>query len=166
MALRQNARRILFYTTVWLKGLDGALELLGSVLLLTVPASLIIGGVRLLTQDEIVEDPRDLVANYLRNLARHVVFTSNHFIAAYLFIHGVIKIALVWALLRRELWAYPPAMFVFAGLIVYQMYRFSLTCGWGLLALSGVDVVMVILVFLEYRALRSSRGGAVDRPRG
>lgn len=157
MTFWKNPRQTLFYAAVWLKGLDGALELLSSVLLLTVPASLIIHGVQFMTQDEIAEDPRDLVANYLRDAAHHIAFASNHFIAAYLFIHGVIKVVLVWALLRRKLRAYPPAIIVFAALIAYQIYRFSFTHGWGLLALSVLDLVMVSVIFLEYRALKGGR---------
>ncbi len=69
------------------------------------------------------------------------------------------KLLLVVALLRGELWAYPIAVVVFAGFILYQLYRFTLTHGLGLIALSLFDAVVIWLIWLEYRALRAGRTG-------
>ena len=59
--------------------------------------------------------------------------------------------------LARVLIAYPVSMVIFAGFIVYQLYRYTLTHGAGLLALSAFDFVVIGLIFLEYRALLRSR---------
>jgi uncharacterized membrane protein len=154
---RRNAREVLFLVSVWFKGIDGFLELIGGMALLAVTPGLILHVVRLLTQDEITEDPRDLVANALRHFARHLTFAGEHFMAIYLLVHGVVKVVLVWALLARALVAYPASMVIFAGFVIYQMYRYTFTHGAGLLLLSVLDVAVIVLVFLEYRALR--RGG-------
>lgn len=151
---RRSWRERLFLLSVWSKGLDGALELLGGVALLTVSPAFILRTVQFLTQDELVEDPHDLVANYLLGVAAPQSVARQHFMALYLLIHGIVKLALVWALLARVLRAYPIAMSVFAGFIVYQLYRYTLTGGLGLLVLSAMDVVVIALVLLEYRALR------------
>jgi uncharacterized membrane protein len=44
---------------------------------------------------------------------------------------------------------------VFGAFIVYQLYRFTFTHGIGLIALSVFDLVVIWLIWLEYRALRS-----------
>ena len=154
---RRGARETFFLLSMWLKGLDGLLELIGGAALFAMSPTLILHIVRFLTQDEIAEDPRDLVANALRRAARHLTFGTEHFMAIYLIVHGVIKFALVWALLARVLVAYPISMVIFAGFIAYQIYRYSFTHGMGLLALSAFDLVVIGLIFLEYRTLRRIR---------
>lgn len=156
--LRQRGwREILFLVSVWFKGLDGLLELLGGAALLSVSPGFVLGLVRLLTQDEIAEDPRDLVANALLRGASRLSLAGEHFMALYLIIHGVVKIALVSALLKRFLIAYPLSIVVFAGFVAYQLYRYTFTRGLGLLALTALDFVVIALICLEYRALRNSR---------
>ena len=154
---RHSWRERLFLLGVWLKALDGALELLGGVALLTVSPAFILQSVQILTQDEIVEDPHDLVANALLRLAAGLSMARQHFMALYLLVHGVVKIALVWALLKRVLMAYPLAILVFATFVAYQLYRYTLTGGLGLLMIAALDAVVIALVYLEYRALRQRR---------
>lgn len=159
VAWRQRSwRERLFLLSVLFKGLDGALELLGGIALLTVSPAFVLRSVQFLTQDEIVEDPHDLVANYLLHLAGRLSVASQHFMALYLLIHGVIKTTLVWALLDRVLIAYPLSIVAFVAFIAYQLYRYTLAGGFGLLLLSAVDVIVVTLVYLEYRVLRQARG--------
>ena len=133
------------------------MELLGGVALLMVTPAFVLQSVQFLTQDEIVEDPHDLVANTLLRLAERLSLARQHFMALYLLIHGVVKIALVWALLKRVLVAYPVAVLVFAAFIAYQLYRYTLTGGLALLALTALDVVVIALVYMEYRALSQGR---------
>ena len=68
-------------------------------------------------------------------------------------------LGLVWALLKHKLWAYPLSIIVFAAFIVYQLYRFTFTRGLGLIALSLFDLVVIWLIYLEYRALKQRRAG-------
>lgn len=55
---RRNAREVLFLVTVWFKGIDGLLELVGGMAHFAASPGLILHVVRFLTQDEITEDPR------------------------------------------------------------------------------------------------------------
>lgn len=128
--------------------------MLGGVALFAISPAFIVHVVAFLTQAEITEDPCDLVANYLRRAAVHLSLTGEHFISAYLVVHGVVKVGLVGALLKRKLRAYPLSIIVFAAFIVYQLYRFTLTRALGLIALSLFDLVVISLIYLEYRALK------------
>ena len=148
-------RELLFRASVLLKGLGAVLEIAGGIALWAVSPGLIVRLVGLLTQDEIAEDPRDLVANYLRHAASRLSIGSEHFLAIYLLAHGIIKIFVVVALLKSKLWAYPVAIIVFGGFITYQFYRFAITGGAGLIALSVFDLFVIWLIWLEYRALKS-----------
>jgi uncharacterized membrane protein len=152
-----RSRERLFRVGVALKGLDAALEIAGGIALLFVNPGFILRVVALLTQDELAEDPRDIVATRLLAAARGLSLGTEHFWAAYLLAHGVPKLLLVIALLRGELWAYPIAVVVFAAFILYQLYRFTLTHGLGLIALSLFDAIVIWLIWLEYRALQAGR---------
>ena len=152
---KAHVRELLFRISVALKGLHALLEVVGGIALWVVSPGLIVHVVGLLTQDEITEDPHDLVANYVRHSVSNYSVSSQHFIALYLFGHGIVKVILVAALLKDKLWAYPVAILVFGGYIVYQVYRFTLTGAVGLIALSVLDLLVILLVWLEYRAMKS-----------
>jgi uncharacterized membrane protein len=58
------------------------------------------------------------------------------FAAVFLLWHGVIKVGLVWALLRKQWWAYPLAIVAFGLFLAYQVYRYFHTRSVWLLVLS------------------------------
>lgn len=157
---RKRLIPVLFDIGIIAKGIDGVLEILGGVLLLLVNPAQIHRVMRLLTQHELSEDPRDVVAHYLLNSTRHLSSGAKEFAAMYLLWHGAVKVGLVTALLLKRYWAYPLAIFAFCAFLVYQLYRYSHTGAPVLLVLSGFDAVVIVLTFLEYRRLRSARGRA------
>jgi uncharacterized membrane protein len=152
---KSQLRERLFRVSVALKGLHAVFEVVGGIALLVISPAFISRTIEFLTQDEIAEDPRDRIANYLLDATHHLSLGSQHFAAFYLLSHGVIKAFLVAALLKSRVWAYPLALIVFAAFIAYQLYRFTFTHSAGLIALSLFDLVVIWLIWLEYRALRS-----------
>ena len=150
-----NTREVLFRLGVILKGLDGILELAGGIALWLVSPGIILRWVGLLTQDEVARNRHDVIAHHLRLALGHLV-TGKHFLALYLLAHGIVKILLVVALLKNRLWAYPVAIGVFGGFIAYQLYRFTLGGSAGLIVLSGFDLIVICLIWMEYRARKPS----------
>jgi uncharacterized membrane protein len=71
--------------------------------------------------------------------------------AIYLLAHGLVKVILVAALLKNQLWAYPWTIGFLGVFIVYQLYRLSLKPSVGLTALTIFDAVIVWLTWREYR---------------
>jgi uncharacterized membrane protein len=133
-----------------LKGLDGVLELLGGVLLLLVSRQKLVGWSVALTQHELSEDPKDFLATHLVDLAHHLSASVQVFAAAYLISHGAVKVVLVVAVLREKLWAYPWLIGFLLVFIGYQVYRFVLEPGWGLVLLTAFDLLIVWLTWHEY----------------
>ena len=147
-----------FAVGIILKGLDGVLEVVGGVLLLVVSPTTIDQLSRALTQHELSEDPHDFLATHLLHAASSLTGSSLEFGAAYLLLHGAVKIVLVGALLRDKIWAYPWMIAFLVVFIVYQLYRMTFAFSIGLLALTVFDVVVVWLTYREYgkqRAVRS-----------
>ena len=151
-----NERRIhrIFEISVLLKGAHALIECIGGLVLAFVSTSAIQNMVNAFTQDELVEDPNDFVATHLLRLAQDFTVSTQHFYAFYLLSHGVIKSFLVVGLLRNKLWAYPASLVVLGLFIVYQLYRFSYTNSFGLIVLTVFDVVVMALIWHEYRVVR------------
>jgi uncharacterized membrane protein len=139
---------------VIIKGVDGVLELVGAALLFFVKPGQIHRAVLLLTQHELSEDPQDRLAGYLVRAAEQLSLSGQLFASLYLLSHGVVKIALVWALLKSRLWAYPAAILIFTAFGVYQIYRFVNSHSVAMVVLTVFDVVVVALTWAEYRRLR------------
>ncbi|WP_301540654.1 DUF2127 domain-containing protein [Glutamicibacter halophytocola] len=150
-------RRLLdrtFYVGLILKGLNGLAELIsGTALLFTGPAK-IASWISVLTQHELSEDPQDFIARSLVNLSERLDVSATLFAAFYLLIHGLVKVVLVWAVLKNRLWAYPWLIGFLIAFILYQTYELIVNFSWVLLALTVFDVVIVLLTWREYQLHR------------
>jgi uncharacterized membrane protein len=155
-----NALDRTFRVSLVLKGLDGVLELVGGALLLLVSPNQINGVVRFLTQHELSEDPKDFVATQLLHLSGSLTASASLFGAVYLLLHGVVKVVLVWAVLRDRLWAYPWMMAFLLVFIVYQIYQLSISLTLWLILLTAFDLFIVWLTWVEYRKRRVKRNSA------
>ena len=139
------------------KGVNGAIELLGGLLLLFVTHAWIRHLAVSLTRVELSEDPHDFIATHLLHTTNGLTGNAVLFGAVYLLAHGAVKVVLVVALLLNELWAYPWMIVALLLFIGYQLYRISLTPTAGLIALTIFDVVILVLTWREFRQQRRIR---------
>jgi uncharacterized membrane protein len=144
-----------FRVSLILKGLDGVLELIGGILLLVVTPQQIGDLARALTQHELAQDPHDFVANSLLHATSHLSVSASLFGAIYLLLHGLVKIVLVWAVLKDKLWAYPWMIAFLLVFIVYQAYRILVAFSWGMVLLTAFDIFIVWITAREYRIHRA-----------
>jgi uncharacterized membrane protein len=145
---------VAFEIGVILKGLNGLLELIGGTLLLVFPPTSLQRFVVSLTQNELSRDPNDFVATHLRSAAEHLSVGQQTFAAIYLLSHGVIKAVLVYALIKDKLWAFPWAIAIFAAFGVYQMYRYVYEPSGWLIALTVLDVIVILLTWAEWQRVK------------
>lgn len=153
---KNKAIHILFQIGLIGKAVDGVLEIVGGTLLCFVNPEQINGIMRALTREELSEDPHDLIAGLLMRSVLHLSTGTKVFAAIFLLWHGVIKVGLVWALARKHWWAYPIAIVAFGLFLAYQGYRYAYTHSIWLLALSFLDLFVIVLTWLEYKRLRAS----------
>jgi uncharacterized membrane protein len=151
-----NERRIrqIFDVSILLKGAHALVECAGGLLLLVVSTQAIARLVGRLTQEELIEDPHDLIATHLLGWAQNFSVGTKTFYAVYLLAHGAVKLFLVVGLLRGRLWAYPASLAALGLFIVYQLYRYSHTGSVGLIALTVFDAFVMLLIWHEYRIVR------------
>jgi uncharacterized membrane protein len=144
----------LFRLAMLVKGVDGAVELLAALALLAVPAA----AVHRLVADVLARDllgPADgALAHRFTVAADAFADGGRTFAAVYLGLHGVVKLALVVALLRRVRPAYPVAVVVLAGFVGYELVRAARTGSLLLPVLAAVDVAVIVMIVREYRMLR------------
>ncbi len=143
-----------FEISIIAKGIDGLLELVGGVLLLAAGPSTVNHIIVDITQHELSEDPNDLIATRLLHFGAGLTGSAVRFAAAYLLVHGIVKVVLVVALLRNKLWAYPWLIVTLAIFIGYQLYRIALMpTGW-LILLTIFDAFVVWITWREWRKQR------------
>ena len=139
-----------FEVSIIAKGLDGLAELIGGLLLLVVTPTTINNVATAITQHELSEDPHDLIATHLLHLSNGLTDSAVRFAAAYLLLHGVVKVVLVAALLRNRLWAYPWMIAFLMLFVAYQVYRIALTPTAWLVALTIFDAFVAWLTWREW----------------
>lgn len=153
--MRERRIHELFEISVLLKGAHAVIECIGGLALALTANGAIATLVARLTQEELQEDRADYVANHLLAWAQAFSIETQHFYAFYLLSHGVVKLALVAGLLMRKLWAYPASLAILTLFIAYQLYRYSFTHSIGLIALTVFDLIVMALIWHEYRLLRA-----------
>ena len=142
-----------FEVSLLLKGAVAALEAASGLLLFLIGPTAILHVITRITQTGIVADPGDRIATTLLHWAQGFSVQTQHFCAAYLLIHGLVKLALVAGLLHGRRWAYPTALVVMPLFVAYQLHRFAATHAPGLVLLSVFDLLVIALIWREWRLL-------------
>jgi uncharacterized membrane protein len=154
---QQEEKRIrtYFFVSVFLKGLISAIEVIAGVVVLFVPITYFASLVLRYAQGELIENPNDFIATNLASLAHQFSIASSIFIALYLLSRGAIKLSLVVALFKNQLWAYPSSLVVLGLFVIYQIYQISATFSPLIIALTIFDFVVMWSIWREYRIMRT-----------
>jgi uncharacterized membrane protein len=147
----------LFRIALLVKAVDGAAELVGALVLLTVPGAALAALVNDIVARDLLGPPDGSLARHFEAGTAEFVSGSRTFAVVYLALHGVVKLALVVALLRRWQPAYPVAALVLGVFVAYELYRATRTGSVLLPLLAALDLAIIWLIVREYRLLRASR---------
>jgi len=140
-----------FRVSLYLKGLDGILEIIGGILLLFIRPAEINGWAKHLTQHELSEDPHDFLANHILKTAHSLTGKALVFGAVYLLTQGLVKAVLVWQVFNDRVWAYLALIAVVGLFAAYQIYRLAFVrFTVGLFLLTAFDLLVIYLTQREY----------------
>ena len=156
----------LFQISLWLKAAHSVLEIAGGLALILISNATIVHLADLLTRGELIEDPHDRLASLIMHGAYGFSAGAKSFSAFYLLSHGVVKLFLIIAVLRNQPWAYPAFIGTLAALNVYQTYRLTHELSYLLIAITVLDLVVLVLAWHEYKFLRSSKSPMAPSVRG
>ncbi len=149
----ERERDILWFFDLALivKVINGALEMLGALLILLVPPSLVLKVAEFATSGEVGRDSGDVVATWIRTTAQSFAVQSHYLLAAYLASHGLIKVLLVIGIFAGKKIAYPLFMLALAIFGAYEAYRGFFRNELLLQALAVFDLALLVLTSYEYR---------------
>lgn len=136
----------------------GVLVIIGAIFFIFAEPTRTKKFIEMITLYELSEDPKDFNVNHLLQNTHTYSVSSQIFSIIFLASHGVIKIVLVYALLKKKMWAFPVAISVFSLFLIYQLYRFSITNSFGILLLSIFDIIVIALTYREYKKIRREQG--------
>lgn len=156
MKITKEEKKIykVFEIGIFLKGIHAIFEIVGGILVFLINGTYVLNTVLSLTQEELSEDPKDIFAHYLITLSNNFSISTQHFVALYLLSHGVIKLFLIIALLKKKLWAYPTSIVIFGLFIIYQISRYFYTHSIWLLLFTLFDIMIIWLTIHEYRYMK------------
>ena len=143
-----------YMLTVAIKGFDGLVELLAGIVLLVAPGELH----KLLSL--LTGEARESSHQFMHQLAQYIAHVDTDVtrggltvVILFLVIHGIVKLALVYALLRRILWAYPYALGVLALFLAYQLYVCIIQPSASMIIFAALDAIIIWVVWGEWRKL-------------
>jgi uncharacterized membrane protein len=142
----------LFLVAIVLKGLNGLVELVLGALITVMGPDRLFFFVAQYTTPELEANPSNHIARALQNSAAGLAGTMG-FAVFYLFMHGVLKTAIAYNLLRDRRWIFAPACVILAGFVIYLFYHAvekhsPWAFGFGLF-----DLFTIVLVINEWRRL-------------
>ena len=147
----------LFRVSIYIKGINAIIEMFSGILIWFTSKVVLVTFILNFFQNELSDDPKDYVANFIVNSAAALSVSSQYFIGAYLFFHGVVKIFLLTGLFRKKLWAYPASVVIFSLLIIYQFYKYYFSHSIWILVFTLIDVLIVLLAIHEYGVIKRKK---------
>lgn len=153
--MQEKNIRKLFIASLCLKALGAIAQIgFGTLLLFTSKVTSIVDT---LASSELLEDPTDFFAQHVSGAITHFTPHFQLFGAVYLLSHGVIKVFLVWALIKEKLWAYPAALGIFSLFILYQLAHVTRGNWIPFLLFIAFEIFLLFLIYHEYRYLLKKR---------
>jgi uncharacterized membrane protein len=142
---------------ILLKGVDGLIELVSGLSLWLAPAILRAVLVPVVRTESDDAGLRVLIAHAAGRLDDTLARGSSFFVIFFLLSHGIVKLVLVYCLLKEYLWVYPYALAVLGLFAVYQIVVLVQSPSVALVVLAILDIVIILLVWREWRSLARAR---------
>jgi uncharacterized membrane protein len=143
-----------FEISLILKALHSLLEIMGGLVLAIVNRTSVLHLAQWLTHSELVEDPNDLIANYILHVAQNLSVSAKTAAVIFLLSHGTVKLILVLSVMAGFAWAYPTFMGALGLLIGLQSVQLWHHFSPILMAVTILDLIVLALTWHEYGIVR------------
>lgn len=151
---KERRIRLFFDLSILGKGLISFVEVVAGIFAIFVPVSTLTQILVSFAQSEFLENGGDFIASHILQAAQQLSLTSSTFIAIYLLSRGFIKLGLVVALFKNQLWAYPSSLVILGLFVLYQVYQYILAHSALIALLTIFDLIVMYFIWLEYRVVR------------
>ncbi len=139
-----------FYGGLIFKAAIGFFEISVSIILWFASIDILKKFTLILASHELLEDPGDLLANWIVDAANNLSISTKSFITLYLLVHGVVKLVLITLLIKKKKWSYPAAMMLLLTTIFIQLVRIVEHYSAVLTVLNIIDIIIFAVVWREY----------------
>ena len=160
---RKKLREQPWFETVYkigvgIKGFDGLVEFITGIALLISPSLVhtVLSAVAVEVGERHGSVPHFIV-DYIARVDNDLSKSGLSFLILFLITHGLVKLALVYCLLKEIVKAYPIALAILVLFLVYQAYVFIVQPSIGMGLFTFLDIVIIWLVWGEYQDLRSKK---------
>ncbi|GAB3130658.1 DUF2127 domain-containing protein [Glaciibacter psychrotolerans] len=154
-ASRARIAELAYRIGIWLKAIDGLIELVTGVLLWVAPSVLRAALAPIVSTDADDRFIRHLVATAAGRLDTGIAAGAPQIIIIFLLSHGIIKLVLAYCLIRGYHWVYPYAIGVLGLFALYQIYAVIRSPSIGSIIFLLLDLVIVALIWREARLVRA-----------
>ncbi len=152
--MRGDLSEKIFILTMWWKVIYGVIRIWVGLSALKLVGTPLLDVVTKVMRRELVEDPNDVIFNFITYwLNGHAVYVT-YFLAIYLIFWGVTDIVLSYNLIKHKLWAFPVTIVLIFGFICYEIFRYFHTHSLFLLGLIIFDAFVMWLIWKEYEKLK------------
>ena len=151
-----------FHISILIKGLISLGEVVAGLLVLFIPFSVFTDFASRLATNELAEGTSNLsitnfFASHIISYIHGIPAISSAFLAFYLLSRGLIKVVLIFAMLKNKISAYPLSLVVLGLFVTYQMYEMLLSYSGTILALTIFDLIVMWFIWAEYKVLKSRK---------
>lgn len=148
----------LYVVTIIVKGFDGLVELVAGLTLLIAPGLLhhilsYLFGRANVSHGHFMHFVAENIARIDGDLAKGGLAV----VILFLITHGVVKLALVYALFRKLLWAYPYALAILGLFFLYQLYLCIIQPTVGMILFTLLDALIISVVWGEWQKLKNEK---------
>ena len=147
----------LFKVGVYIKGIIGAFELASGFLVIFISAERIGRILANLANRNLPLNLEDFFVYFSHQYVANPHPELKIFAGLYIISRGVINMFLVWGLIKERHEAYLFAIGVMGSFWLYQVYRLVLHPSLLLGFLTAFDVLLIILIWHEYKKLKASK---------
>jgi uncharacterized membrane protein len=144
-----------FEIGIALKAFNGIWETGSGILFFVLSKATLNNWVYKATENELLEDPHDLIINFLVNKFQTFSSGAQRFAAIYLLFHGLLNIFLAIQLRRNKIWAYPVMITSIIIFMIYQVHRILVHHSLFLTLITVFDVIFLLLTVHEYRTIKN-----------
>lgn len=151
-----------FRISVILKGLISLAEVVVGTLLLIIPYTFFVRVVEIILQGPLRDPSYSSISEPLVVIASEFTAGTALFLAIYLLSRGLVKVFIIWGLLKNKLWAYPVSLVVLTAFLLYQFYQIYIGHGMLVVAISIFDIVVMYFIYREWRIVSSHQATKIS----
>lgn len=137
----------LFLWSILLKGAISIAEVVGALVIFLTPPAVIIAILNWFLQFV----PVPALQHALREEVAQYTTGAVVFVTLYLLSRGLVKVILIWGLLKNKLWAYPASLIVMGLFMIYQFYQIWAHHSVLIVGVTIFDIVVMYLIWREWQ---------------